>query len=327
MAKKPTQKVKAEKPRLLSALEFAATVTPDTGSEYQTHCLLQDGWLTTFDGVTATGHRIDETLTCAPDTKLLAAALKKAGSGFSIVPDVSYLTVRAGRFMARVPVVPIEHVTRQETHPAQIPVDERFTAALLTASRGAGDANSSLTHSVSLTGSLATATDRIQMIQAFTGVAIDAPLVLPIPIIRTLAKTKENVARVGYDGTAITLWLSPDKWIRSQLYTEKWPDLTPIFKNFGSTRFFPLPAIYPEVLDKLEPFTECFVTITDKDIRTEDGSAVIDMQHPVARPVTVNLRKLKLAVELSTKLGFDYEGSRIYFTDDKSLRGVVQLKS
>lgn len=114
-AETPTQKPrKPRKPKavnpaqgLLDALKFVSQASAKAGTPAQTHCTIENGMLTAFNGTITIGHPIHEDLTACPHTFTLLDALSKVVSEVSItqVSDVE-LCVSSGAFSVNVPCSP-----------------------------------------------------------------------------------------------------------------------------------------------------------------------------------------------------------------------------
>ncbi|CAM6032049.1 unnamed protein product [Sphagnum compactum] len=88
---------------LLAAFMWLDAVQLDEGNVSLTHTQIANGYATATNGSITCGHPVQFAYECAPLTKPILAALRKAKSNLSIVRDGQNLSVNSGRLCVSVP--------------------------------------------------------------------------------------------------------------------------------------------------------------------------------------------------------------------------------
>jgi hypothetical protein len=235
-AKKP-RKAKAAAPAasndLLIALEWVKVAQkPNSAFPNETHCRIGDGWVTAFDGTIAAGHRINLDLNAAPRTDRLLAALAKAGEGLSITFD-GQLTIASDKLRVTVPCLPVDTLPRQwpSGHDGVDALEGGTLDDLLVGMAAVGviakeGADCVLESSVLLDTGSVTGCDRKIVLQYWHGLTFPT-MVVPKAFVSAVCKHK-GLTHVAWSEGTVTFWFGEDKWLRTQLYQDKWPGIAQI---------------------------------------------------------------------------------------------------
>ena len=249
--KRPTKPVNSN--ALLASLKIVNTILNKDGAIYESHCRLQDGWLTAQTQVLGIGEKIQEDLFACPNAHTLEAALSKCGQSISITQLDQKLSIKSDKFRALVPCIPPENLPRSFLDASVAQLDDRLKASLAAVAPLALDENSVVTASVLLRNGTVTATDRKVIIQAWHG--IDLPeLALPKAVINPLIKNPKKLKGFGFSASSVTFHFEDDSWLKCQMMADKWPDVNRILDR--PCNAWPLPESFYEAVKALEPFSE-----------------------------------------------------------------------
>lgn len=254
MAKPRTSKKKAAENTaiagLLTALRFCAPASKEVGSPNQTHLRLAGNWAVAFDGVVAMGHRIDSDIVACPHTRTLITALSKCDGATQITQLGSgQLSIQSGRFRAFVPC--LDNALLGNVAPD--PVCAQINPAVVNALRIVGtipqeNAQRIMLASAMLRSGSAVATDGAYMMEAWHG--IDLPsIIIPKTFINVLCAIDKPATQFGFSATSATFYFDDGSWVRSQLYSEQWPDVDRVLNM--QCNAWPIPVGLKEALDKI----------------------------------------------------------------------------
>lgn len=240
---------------LQKALDFCSVAYREIGAEYQTHVVLHAGWVFAFDGVIAAGHRTDDGPSAAPCGHLLRLAIDRAGP-LSLGLADGALAVSCGGFRARVPCIPLESVQPFAPDPARLPapgLKEAFgSVAHIAANSGATVVESSLL----LADNVITATNLKIVMQYWHGLDFgDTVFAVPRQLATAVLKATEPVTSVGWSDRTFTVYFESGAWLRSQLYSEEWPNVEKVFERRDASVIpQPLPADFFDAVSAVLPF-------------------------------------------------------------------------
>jgi hypothetical protein len=278
---KKTTKPAAAKSALLSALEFLAPAAASIGAPYQTHCQIKDHAAMIFNGTIAMGIMIAEDLVANPNLLLLIAALSKCKEETQIVQlDNNRLSIKSGKFNAYVPCVEPDTLAPVIPDRSAYPCNDAIKTSLKIVGDIAEEKSPRvITASVMLRTGSAIATNGHIIMEHWHGIDMP-PLLLPKLAVTNLLKIDKKIVSFGVSMnteqqfTSVTFWFADGSWFRTQLYTEKWPDVDKILNSPAT--LWPVPSGLWEALDAIKDFTgeENRVYCEGKTISTNDDLAV-----------------------------------------------------
>jgi hypothetical protein len=239
-------------PSLLEALRFVKLAQTDTGPPVYRHCVLHDRHVYGFDGVLSAGHPILEDLTLAPQTAKLIQALERVDEQVAMVALPSGLSVRAGRFRAVVPCFPLADMPPIAPDPPITAIDDRLRAGFAAVGPLATEsAPQVIQAAVRLSAGTVCATNRHVLVEYWHG--IDLPTVLlPKQALKAIESVKRPLAQFGYSPTSATFYFADGSWIKTQLYNEKYPDISRVLDRESSQR--PVTPGLFDALRTIRPF-------------------------------------------------------------------------
>lgn len=242
------------------ALSFTALILKDKGTVNETHCNISNHWVTAFNGILATGHRIDSDITACPQLKPVIEALAKCGQNVSINKLDTRLSIKSDRFRALIPCVSPELLTTPIPDPPIADIDNRLKEAFeicgLLKTEGSGQdiyAVSILLNGQSMISSLSGS----MIIEYWHGLSLPSGLAIPKAFCDVLSKINKKLVKFGFSQWSITLYFEDESWVRSQLYAEQWPEIGQVFNCTNNVQQFP--ADFWSALKAVAPFGEGLV--------------------------------------------------------------------
>lgn len=98
------------------------------------------------------------------------------------------------------------------------------------------------------------ATNNIVLIEYDLGYKVPFEITVPHKAVRELLRIKEEPHSIQTDGSSVTFHFEGDKWLRTQVYAQPWPDLEPIL-NRGVAHTAVPSGLY-QTVEELLPFTD-----------------------------------------------------------------------
>lgn len=260
MAKRATTAAVNKSP-LSAALDHAMIAT--TGpANYAEYCNLSIGWVISYDGIIATGHRVAEDLQVAPHVELFRYAVLRAGSPYSITKLSSgNIRVRGNKVGAEIPCFPLASLPNVLPDSPIFPVTANLSSVLVDVSKLIEKkADSIVGSSILLRENSAVATDGGTIVEGWHGLQLPVRLVLPREFADALYKAKGDPTHCGWSNETFTVWYGEDKWIRTSLYPDNYPDIDVHFARMrmecGDDTFRPVPVDLLQAIETLKPFRE-----------------------------------------------------------------------
>jgi hypothetical protein len=261
---RPRKQAVASNP-LLEALRFLSLVTKDIGSANETHVILANGQAQAFNGVIAASHPIQEQLFACPHNTTLINALSKCSANYSITQfDHSKLQIKSDKFKAFVPCLDVTLL--QNTIPDQpiAEINDTFKIAIDSVGTLVNEnAQNVVTASILMNGQSVIATDRTVMFEYWHGINLPNNIALPKAIIAPLTKTTKKLSKFGFSLSSATFYFEDESWIKTQLYAEKWPDVSSILDKPSNP--LPIPKELWTAIEAVAPFS------ADGLLSTRDG--------------------------------------------------------
>lgn len=312
VAAKRARKVKEQNSgaaSLIEALKFVALAQQKEGTPYQTHCIINGGRIGAFNGTFATGHLIEDDLSACPHTIKLLDALGKCGANLAITQlDSGRLSIKSDRFKALVPCVPFDSLGFIEPDAPIAPIDDRLklgfdmVSPLLNETAPKAMFAAALLQANSIVG-----TNGSMLIEYWHGIDLPPGLLIPKAAMTAVCKTNKKLCRFGYSPNSVTFFFEDNSFIKSQLFSEDYPDYETIFPE--SVNPWPLPEGFFEGIEKLSSLSE------DKTVYFLNGGlAVKDSQKTESGSFEVqglqdglafNMEYLLIAKTVFKKVDFD----------------------
>jgi hypothetical protein len=244
---------------LASAVDFCKFAGNETTEAYTKHLVFAHGYVLRFDGIVQVAYPCLDAIGVAPNFELLQKALARVGADFEIVvSDANEMLVKGKKLRAVIPTLSAADMPLFPPHGATVYItdDAAFRGHLARVARIASDnAEHVMTASVLLWGTCATATDRTILAQTMHGYNFETPLAIPKTAIAALLKTTLPIVSIGYDASACTFWFENGAFMRTQLYSEAWPDFEHLLPS-NPAEFSAVPKDFFEAVETIAPFSE-----------------------------------------------------------------------
>lgn len=316
---------------LLEALKFLSLITKDEGNLNETHIYLGSHWAIANNGILAAACKIDEDLYACPHNQTLIQALSKCGNEFSITQlggISASLSVKSNKFKAVVPCIDptLFNVTGPDDSRADISDELKKAFEIVLAIPTNEKEDRIIAISILISGQSVIATNGQMLFEYWHG--IDLPPSLPIPklLAEAIVKTPKKLARLGFSHNSVTFYFEDESWIKSQLFSTGWPDVSGILDC--ETNLEPLPNEFFNGLEAVAPFTERFVYFHDGSIGSHSEvniGASYELPGLTTGPI-FQAKQLAMIKQHAQKIDFNVEGKNgcpmLIFYGDR-IRGVV----
>ncbi len=272
--KKRTSEEPAKASGLLDALKFCGLVTHDIGPINETHILLGANWACAYNGTIACGHPITEDIYACPHSKLIIEALSKCGEHISFTQlDASKLSIKSGKFKAIVPCIDPHLLIVAAPDPPIADIDDRFKEGLsIVGILPNENAQFVYLASILMNGYSLVSTNGKVVIEYWHGIDLPPDISLPRSLIEPLTSTSKKLVKFGFSQSSVTFYFEDGSWIRSQLYAEKWPDMTLILDRPSNA--WPVSGDFWRGLEAIAGFTDSgFVYFDAGVLRSHDNAA------------------------------------------------------
>ena len=242
---------------VLSALRFVkgAVSTKDLVPEMK-HLVIDTGTVRAYNGVLALSSPIDFDVDCKPKASTFVSAIGNCRevTTLGITPS-GRLRIASGSFKAYVECVegPTPHLLPEGE---EIAIDgERLLKAvrILTPFIG-NDASRPWVNGLLLRGHSAYATNNVCLVEYWLGAHTPFEANIPIHAIKEMDRIGTAPTHVQISNNSISFHYPNGQWIRSQLYSTEWPDLSRVLDR-PSTQV-PVPAGLFEGLEAMRTFTD-----------------------------------------------------------------------
>ena len=331
MPPKPrVQKQEPIKSGLLAALEFVSCVSDKLGSPHETHVGLRNKWAIAFNGIVAAGCPIPDDIYCYPHTLLLLEALSKCSESYSLTQlDNSRLSIKSGKFKAVVPCLDPILMHDAQPDPLIVPASNKFKEAVDAVGVLASETSLQIvTASILMNGGSVIATNGKMLMEYWHGLDLPPNVPLPKEFVKALSKQKKNLTGFGFSGNSATFWFEDGCWLRTQLYAEKWPDVSRILNR--EANLWSIDPQFFNALDAVASFSEDGNFYTRTNIICSHSDDGVGAQHEcngVPNGVVYPIKQLKIIQSYVKKIDFCAKGlsnsSYCLVFEGDFMRGVI----
>lgn len=292
------------------------------------HFAIQGGHVRGFNGMLALSSPIDFDMDCAPQAVPLVKAIQNCDDVVSLgMTPAGRLRVKSGGFKAFIECLDLQGLPHQAPEGQEIVFDgEQMMLAIRSLSPFVGnDASRPWTNGILLRGQSAFATNNVCLAEYWIGTEVPFTINVPMPAIKEMQRVAEPPTHAQVCEHSITFHYADGRWIRTQLFSTDWPDLTPIL-DVDSTPI----AVSSELfkgLGMLKPFLDDrgLVFFKDGQVRTtvEDelgaGFDVPGLHHEGVYAY----KMLSLLDGIATTADFGRYPDPVTFYDGDRMRGVI----
>lgn len=220
-----------------------------------THFHIADGQIQGFNGGLAISSPIDLDIEAMPRAIPFVKAIQGCSDDVSITKTKQgRVSIKSGKFRAFVdcteelfPVVKPEGVI--------IPLERGLLSTLLKlAPFIAQDASRPWATGILFKDGSAFATNNIVAVEQWLGYDFPEEVNIPVAAVKELLRIKEEPTSLQMNNNSVTFHFSGDRWIRTQLSSLKWPDMTAIFKPLSKKQN--IPVGFFDAIESLLPFVD-----------------------------------------------------------------------
>lgn len=312
---------------MLSSLKFVqGAVAKKDLLPALTHFRIEKGTVRGYNGTLALCSPIPLDIECTPKAEPMVRAIGHCDDTVAMtLTPAGRLSIKSGSFKAFVDCV-------EGDTPHVEPEGEFFDldgVALLTALKTVwpfvgDDASRPWTNGVLLRGQSAFATNNVTLVEYWIGSAFPHSVNIPRQAIKEMLRIDEAPVKAQLTETSITFHYLDGRWIRSQLYSTDWPDLSKVLDRESSP--VPMDERLFRALDKIKSFVDKNgrVLIGGGRVRTHDddnsGAAVEipDLQWDGV----FNIEMLRLLEGVVTTIDWSAYPAPCMFYGDR-LRGAI----
>ena len=319
--------------KLLEAVRFCSLACNDKGPINETHLYLGAHWAAASNGVITAVCKIEEDIYACPQTKLLQEALSKCGESFALTQLEKSLSIKGAKFKAIIPCIDPTLLTIPAPDEATADINDNFRVGLEKVSVLVNDnAQNIVAASILLNGRSLVASDRSIIFEFWHGIDLPNGLSLPRAIVAPLSKAGKKLSRLGFSPSSLTFYYEDESWIKTQLYVEKWPDISTLLDRPSNQ--MPLPRNFWEGFTAVAPFSQdgaiYFDAGTMRSHATDATGAAFDVPGLPKGP-SFPIRALGLLNGLAETVDFftpgSFEGSTMLTFQGLNIRGAIAGRS
>lgn len=215
---------------MLEALKFVAgSVARKDYVPELTHFKIRGGWVQAFNGTISAASRIDMDIDVMPWAVEMINAVKACDEtmAMSITPT-GRLAIKSGKFKVFVNCLDMNDAALQ-TFPTPegdiIPVTSGFMTMLRTLQPFmADDASRPWAMGIMFEENSAFATNNVMLAQYWHGFPFKHRVTIPAEAVNEIVKQKAEPTAVQATDNSLTIWFGNDRWIRTQLLEDQFPE-------------------------------------------------------------------------------------------------------
>jgi DNA polymerase III sliding clamp (beta) subunit (PCNA family) len=292
-----------------------------------THFAIERGTVRAYNGTLALCSPIPFDIDCKPKAGPLVQAISQCDETVTLaITAAGKLRVQSGKFRAYIDCVEGEtpHVLPegQEIH---FDGEQVLKAFKVLSTFVGDDASRPWTNGILLRGQSAYATNNVCLAEYWIGTQMPFVVNVPFVAIREMLRIAESPTHAQLTEGSITFHYSNGRWIRSQLYSATWPDLSKVLeREIGNPQ--PLDERIFEGLEVIKPFADKMgrVFLDKEAVKThlEDGlGASYELPGFKAEGI-YQIEMLNLLKGVAKQIDFSKYPDPCVFYGDR-LRGVI----
>lgn len=227
-----------------------------------THFCIENGTVRGYNGIIALSSPIPFDIACKPKGDQLVKAIRNCNDTIALsMTKAGRLSIKSGGFKAFVECVEGE-TAHVEPEGGRIDIDG---ASLLAAIKAvspfvADDASRPWANGILIKGQSVFATNNVILVEYWTG--IDFPIVVNLPrqAVKEILRIDEAPEYAQTTENSLTLHYGNKRWIRTQLLSTEWPDLSKVLERESAQE--PIPEGLFQALENIAPFTDKMGRVT-----------------------------------------------------------------
>lgn len=298
-----------------------------------THFRIHDGHVLGYNGAIALGSPIDLNISCFPKAVPFIKAIQTCEETIALyLTPAKRLAIKSGPYNAFVECLPNDTEFPQigpEGNEVSLNGQALLDAFTTLEPFIAEDASKPWARGILLRGQSAFATNNIILVEKWLGT--DLPNVnIPAEAVTEITRIGKAPSKIQISEGSITCHFEEGRWLRSQLLTTEWPDISRILDRASETQQVPIPKGLWKALENIRAFVseQGAVIISQDRISTHGEKGWLEgigafMDVPGMPDVPgggFNLTQLQLLESVIQTMGWSFPQPCIFFGD--KLRGA-----
>ena len=313
---------------MLDDLKFVkgAVATKDFAPEMK-HFTIRNGTVTGFNGVIALSSPIDFAFECAPQAAPMVKAIDSCSDVVSLgMTPANRLRVHSGPFKVFVDCVELGDLPDHQPQGENIEFDgpQMMTAIERLSPFVGNDASRPWTNGILLKGQSAFATNNVCLVEYWLGISLPFSVNIPMQAIKEMVRIGVPPVGAQVCEHSMTFHYPDGRWLRTQLFSTEWPDLSKILDRPASP--VPVPDNFFEGLALVKPFLakEGVVYIRNSTLYTtqDDQLGAGFSVEGIPKDGVYVHKMISLLEGVATSIDFDAYPDPLLFYGDR-LRGVI----
>jgi DNA polymerase III sliding clamp (beta) subunit (PCNA family) len=291
-----------------------------------THFRIASGRVTGFNGKMSLSAPIALDVDCCPKAEAFVKAVEACGETAQLhLTPTGRLAIRSGKFRANIETLNSAEYPNVEPEGITIPIEGGLMEPLTVLYEfSAEDASRPWAAGVLLDGQSGYATNNVCILQFWLGYHFPYRVTIPRYAVKEMMRVGEDPVAVQLTATSLTFHYADNRWLRTQLVAQDWPDISGLFEQMPADAPTVPKGLF-EALDKLTPFADDqnhVYFLPGSVATTSDGAEGASVDVPgLAVDGVYNLKMLKL-LALATKIGFASYPDKVPFYGPR-LRGFI----
>lgn len=311
---------------MLTSLKFCQGAVGDNTVPGMNCFVIEKGRIYASNGIVTMSAPIDVDFDCRPNAKMMVEGISKCKDDTTVkLLQSGKVSIKSGKFKVSVPTVKEGYTVYQPAGQFYQFDGERLVSGLRTLLPFVGtDVQKLWCTGVSLRNGVLAATNNHVLCEYWFGVQLPDNIIIPGPSVKEIVRIKDIPIGLQTDGVSITIHYEGERWIRTQLVGDDFPNTDRIFP--ASSTPVQLPEDFYEGMAAIKPFVvKDTIWLADKCLRTSttqgegasyrvgmDGYACFSFKY---------MNELK---DVTTLVDFTQHPKLVFFGDN--LRGVLMGK-
>lgn len=297
-----------------------------------THFCIKDGKILGYNGAIALCTPTDLPLTCMPRAVPFVKAVQTCRDTVELhITPTGRLCVRSGGFTAYVDCLEdVDYpVVAPEGPVVELPDRNLLTSLSELAPFIGKDASRPWARGILLRGQSAFATNNIIAIEKWIGYTFPVDVNIPEEAVDELVRIGEEPTQIQIGTNSCTFHFPNGRWLRTQLLSTEWPDVSRILDRPSTT--IPVPEGFFRALEDLSPFVDDLdhVYFLDEEVSTVPLDSVgANIKVPgVKAGGCYNIKQLRRLEGVLKEIDFSMFPDPCLFYGDKIRGAIVGMRA
>jgi len=236
------------------------------------------------------------------------------------------LTISSGSFRAHLPLAELESYPVSDPPKQKQPlrIDLKRVLSLLRPFVSS-DGTRPWSCGILLDGKHAHATNNVALARAPCEIKLTRPINLPVFAVDEILRVPDLPTHLHAEENSATLFYDKDRWIRSQLFSSEWPDLTVLYKSIPK-KMPKVPEGLSVAVDHVAPFCPDenlpVIVLGAKGIGTEEGVMGAFVSLPGLAEGRYRAEVFQLVLSAATHIDLKGYPGHVFFAGQDGLVGV-----